>query len=162
MGDARQIDMLLPQPQSQLADAADLTELAEHQRQRLANPQVRVLFQTIVSTAPEAYRDGRVQVAARCLQAQRLLRPLAENRQLELAECSLQAEQQSVVDQPRIVDPVLINNPAVHEGAKFQQGVPVTTVACQTRGLDRQYRAGGTGANRREQTFETGPRLSAA
>jgi hypothetical protein len=86
MGDARQINMLLPQPQGELAHAADLTELAEHQRQRLANPQVRVLFQAIVSTTAVADRDGRVQVTARRLQAQRLLRPLAENRQLELAK----------------------------------------------------------------------------
>jgi hypothetical protein len=47
MHDHRQVDTLLPQPQGELADAADLTELAECQRQRLANPQIRVLFQAV-------------------------------------------------------------------------------------------------------------------
>jgi len=73
MHDHRQVDTLLPQPQGELADAADLTELAECQRQRLANPQIRVLFQAVVGTAAVADRDRRVELAARCLQAQRLL-----------------------------------------------------------------------------------------
>jgi len=41
--------------------------------QRLANPQIRVLFQAVVGTAAVADRDRRVKLAARCLQAQRLL-----------------------------------------------------------------------------------------
>ena len=73
MHDHRQVDTLLPQPQGELADAADLTELAECQRQRLANPQIRVLLQAVVGTAAVADRDRRVKLAARCLQAQRLL-----------------------------------------------------------------------------------------
>src|SRR5439155_25716359 len=71
--DYRQGDTLLPEPQGELADAADLTELAEYQRQRLANPQIRVLLQAVVGTAAVADRDGRVKLAARCLQAKRLL-----------------------------------------------------------------------------------------
>ena len=37
------------------------------------NPQIRVLFQAVVGTAAVADRDRRVKLAARCLQAQRLL-----------------------------------------------------------------------------------------
>ena len=69
----RQVNPLLPQPQGELAHAADLAELAEHQRQRLTDPPVRVLFQAIISTPPVADRDRRVQLAARCFQAQRLV-----------------------------------------------------------------------------------------
>jgi hypothetical protein len=62
----RQVNPLLPQPQGELAHTANLAELAEHQRQRLTDPQVGVLFQAIISAAPVADRDRRVQIAARC------------------------------------------------------------------------------------------------
>src|SRR5438270_4518297 len=158
----RQVNSLLPQPQGELAHAANLVELAEHQRQRLTDPPVRVLFQAIISAAPVANRDRRVQIAARCFQAQRLLRTLLENRQLELAEGSFQAKQQPVVDQSRIVDAVLVDDQAVHEGTEFQERVPIAPVACQPRRLDRQHGAGLAGADRREQTLEAGTELTTA
>src|SRR5438309_1371075 len=158
----RQVNPLLPQPQGELAHAANLVELAEHQRQRLTDPPVRVLFQAIISAAPVANRDRRVQIAARCFQAQRLLRTLLENRQLELAEGAFQAKQQPVVDQSRIVDAVFVDDQAVHEGAEFQERVPIAPVACQPRRLDRQHGAGLAGADRREQTLEAGTELTTA
>src|SRR6266404_1970190 len=159
---SRQINPLLPQPQGELAHAANLAELAEHQRQRLTGPQAGILFQAIISAAPVANRDRRVQIAARCFQAQRLLRTLPENRQLELAEGSFQAKQQPVVDQSRIVDAVLVDDQAVHEGAEFQERVPIAPVAGQPRRLDRQHGAGRAGADRREQTLEAGTELTTA
>src|ERR1700747_3840805 len=68
-----QLDSFLPQPQDKPAHAANLSELAEHERQRLADPLGRVLFQTIISTASIADRHRRVQLAALCLQTQRLV-----------------------------------------------------------------------------------------
>src|SRR5258708_24261465 len=67
-----QVNPLLPQPQGELAHAANLAEFAEHQRQHLTDPPVGVLFQAI-SAAPVADRDRRVQLAACRLQAQRRL-----------------------------------------------------------------------------------------
>src|SRR6059058_1190445 len=69
----RQVNPLLPQPQGELAHAANLAELAEHQRQCLTDPPIGVLFEAIIGAAPVADRDRRVQLAARRLQAQRLL-----------------------------------------------------------------------------------------
>src|SRR5437899_1514286 len=57
----RQVNPLLPQPQGELAHAANLAELAEHQRQRLTDPQVGVLFQAIANAAPAV----PAQIAAR-------------------------------------------------------------------------------------------------
>ena len=68
----RQVNPLLPQPQGELAHAANLAELAEHQRQRLTDPPVRILFQAIISAAPVADCNRHVQIAARCFQTQRL------------------------------------------------------------------------------------------
>jgi hypothetical protein len=61
-----------------------------------------------------------------------------------------------------ISDPVLVNDQGVHEGAKFQQRVPVAAVACQPRRLDRQHSAGRAGADCRKQTLEAGAALTAA
>src|SRR5215471_5268704 len=158
----RQVNPLLPQPQGELAHATDLVELAEHQRQHLTDPPVGILFQAIISAAPVADRNRQEQIAACGFQAQRLSRTLPEHRQFELAEGAFQAEQQPVVDQSRIVDAVLVDDQAVHEGAEFQQRVPISPVAGQPRRLDRQYRAGRAGADRREQTLETGTQLTTA
>jgi hypothetical protein len=68
----RQVNPLLPQPQDELAHATNLAELAEHQRQRIADPQVRVHFHAIISPAPVTDRDCRMQLAPRRFQAQRL------------------------------------------------------------------------------------------
>ena len=102
-----------------------------------------------------------MQIAARRLQPQRRARTLAENRQFEFAECSFHAEQQPVVDLARIIDPILVDDQAVHKGAEFQQRVPVATVAGQARRLDRQHRTSATGTDRRDETFKAGSQLTA-
>ena len=120
------------------------------------------MFQAIVGAPPIANRDCRVKIAARRLQAQGFHRTLAQNRELQLAECALHAEQQAVVNQPRIIDPVLVDDQAVHKGAEFQKRMPVTAVTCQPGGFDRQHRCGGLRADRREQTLKPGSGLTAA
>ena len=67
MHGGRQFDSFLAQPQDELAHAADLMELSEHQRQGLAHTTVRVSFQAIVGATLIADGDRRVQIAARRL-----------------------------------------------------------------------------------------------
>src|SRR5207248_1611148 len=57
---------------------------------------------------------------------------------------------------------VLVDNQAVHEGAEFEERVPVAAVTGQPRRLDRQHGAGLVGADRREQTLEAGTELTTA
>src|SRR5271157_1268000 len=154
----RQVDSFLTQPEDELAHAADLTKLSEHQRQGLADAPVRVLLQAIVGAAPIADGDGRVQVAARRLQAQSLLRALPQRQKLELAESAFHAEQQAIVDEPRIVDPVLINDQAADQSAELQKGVPIAPVAGQSRGLEGEDRACIAAADPHEQALEAGAR----
>jgi len=116
----------------------------------------------MISAASIADRHRRVQLAARCLQTQRLLGALPKHRELELAECTLQAQQQPIVDRSGIIDPVLIDDQAVHNDTEFQQRMPVAAVASQTRSLYRQHRARGTGADCCKQTLEAGPGSAAA
>src|SRR5207237_8413336 len=63
MDSNRPVDPLLPPPQGELAHAANLAELAEHQRQRLPEPPIGVPFQAIIRAGPAADPDRAVQAA---------------------------------------------------------------------------------------------------
>src|SRR5271165_4168255 len=156
-----QFDSFLAQTQDQLAHAADLSKLSEHQRQRFADTLVRVLFQPVIGAAPIADGDRRVQIAARRLQAQSLLRALPQRRQFELAESAFHAEQQAIVYEPRIVDSVLIDDQAADQGAELQKGVPIAPVAGQARGLESEDRACIAAADSNEQALEAWARCPA-
>jgi hypothetical protein len=60
----RQLDPLLPQPEMNLPDALELGELAEHQADRFADPQVRIHLDPVVPGLDVADRDGEEQLAA--------------------------------------------------------------------------------------------------
>ena len=78
MIDGRQPDLLLPQPEMNLPDALELGELAKHQADRFADPQVRILLDPVMPDFDVANRDGEKQLAAPCLLAQGLERALAQ------------------------------------------------------------------------------------
>jgi hypothetical protein len=71
-------------------------------------------------------------------------------------------QKQPIVDRSGIVDPILIDDQAVHNDTEFQQRMPVAAIASQPRSLDRKHRARGTGADCRKQTLEAGPGGAAA
>ena len=102
-----------------------------------------------------------MQIAARRLQAQSLLRALPQRRQLELAESAFHAEQQAIVYEPRIVNSVLIDDQAADQGTELQKGVPIAPVAGQARGLEGKHRARVAAADRRQQAFEARARSPA-
>src|SRR5262252_5101137 len=87
---------------------------------------------------------------------------MPKQRELELAECSLQTQKHPIVDRSGIVDPILIDDQAVHNDTEFQQRMPIAAVASQPRSLDCKHRARGTGADCRKQTLEAGPGSSVA
>ncbi len=91
-----------------LPHAAALGELVKYQGNGLADPQIRIDLDTIVPRLAVADRHGEEQLATPRLLAQGLERALPQQRQLHLAHRALHAEQQTVVRQPRVIDPVLI------------------------------------------------------
>lgn len=56
---------------------------------------------------------------------------LAQQRQFQFARRALHAEQQPVVRQPRVVDPILIDNERADQAAELQQRMPIAAVARQ-------------------------------
>src|SRR5208337_5657963 len=103
-----------------------------------------------------------MQIAARRLQAQSLLRALPQRRQLELAESAFHPQQQAIVDEAWIVDPVLVDDQTAHQGAELQKGVPIAAVAGQARRLEGEDRAGFAAADPHEQALEARPRRPAS
>ena len=108
---------------------------------RFAHALVGIQFQPIVGAADITDRHGRMEVATRCFEAQRFLRALTQDRQLELAECSLHSKQQPVIDKLSIVHAILVDHQAVYQSAEFQKSVPLAPITGQARGLQGQYSA---------------------
>lgn len=59
-----------------------------------------------------------------------------------LAHCSLEAEQEPVVEAGRIVDTVLVEDQGIGKGADLQQPLPVGIVARQTGDLEAHHDPG--------------------
>src|SRR5271170_2516880 len=108
--------------------------------------------------------DGNrcVEVAACCLESQSFLRALTKNRQLHLAEGSLHAEQQPIVNLNGVVDSILVYDQAADQSAELQKRMPITAIAGKPRGFYRKNSAGPPSANSGQQSLESGPCNSAA
>jgi hypothetical protein len=68
IGDGRQLDAFIAEPQSDLTDAADLVELTEYQRHCFAYSAVRIHLQSITRRADITHRHAGMQIAASSLQ----------------------------------------------------------------------------------------------
>src|SRR5580704_19045541 len=79
-----------------------------------------------------ARRNAEEQRAATRLALQRLLRALAEQRQLQLAHRALHAEQQSIIGVARIIDSVLVDDYGADQSTELDQCMPVAAVAGET------------------------------
>jgi hypothetical protein len=79
---------------------------------------------------------------------------LAQEAQLVLRHRSLQAEQQPVVHQARVVNPIGIDDQRARQAAEINQMMPVPAVARQPRRLDAVDRTDGAGAKLADQALE--------
>jgi len=107
----------------------------------LLDAQVRLLLECALFAPLEAHRNEESQLASGRLLMPRLVGALTKQRQLELAHRALEAEQQPVVAQARIVDALGIDEQRSYQAAQSDQMVPVAIVAGQTRRLQAQDRA---------------------
>jgi hypothetical protein len=103
-----------------------------------------------------------MQIAARGLELESFHRALAQQRQLHLRHRPLHAQKQPVVGAARVIDAVLVDDHAAHQGAELEQGVPVATIARQPRRLDGDDCADASAADRGEESLEAAPRYAAS
>jgi hypothetical protein len=75
---------------------------------------------------------------------------LPQKAQLVFGHRALQTEQQTVVDQPRIIDTIGINDQRAGKGAQIDQVMPIPAITGEPGGLDAINRADASGADQRD------------
>ena len=105
----------------------------------------------------EAHRNEESQLAAQRLLMPRLMRALTKQCQLVLAHRSLEAEQQSVVTNARVVHTLGVDQQRSYQTAQINQVMPVAVVAGQTRRLQGQDRPHHVQRDLGDQSLEPAP-----
>jgi hypothetical protein len=111
--------------------AAELAELGKHEPDGLLNPLVRIEFNPPVLGPDEARRQREAERAPAGLAVSCGEAALAEKVELVFGHRALQAEQQPVVHQTRVVDPVRIDHQRAGQRTEIDQMMPVAPVARQ-------------------------------
>src|SRR5208337_954044 len=150
----RAFDPFVSDPDVHLPRALELGEFREDELNGLLNTLVRILFDPAAPDFHIARGHAENQVAATRHLTQRLLRALAEQRQLEFAHRTFHAQQQPIVGMARIVDSVLVDEDGADQSTELYQRVTVAAVAGETRSLDREDGADATVTDCRQQPLE--------
>ena len=138
----RQLQALVAQPQPHATHRAGLGETFEDRGEHADNGLVGVQQDLAVGLAPDQ-PDGQAaaQLAAGGLVADAAVEAGAQGVQLSFADCALEAEEDAVVERPRMVDTVGVGDQRVGDAGEVQQPVPVGVVARQPGALQGQHDA---------------------
>ena len=148
-------------PKEDLPGTAELLELGKDEPDHLLNPLVRIELDPVVLAPDQTRRQREAERATVGLGVTCSKAPLAQKAELVLGHRSLQAEQQPVIHQARVVDPIRIDDQGAGQRAEIDQMMPVTPVARQPRRFDAEHRADGTGAEFGDQALEARARHEA-
>ena len=86
-----------------------------------------------VGLAPDKTdREAAPKLATRRLVADAAVEPGPQDVELRLAHCALQPEQEPVVEQRRVIDPVRIADQRLGQAAQVDEPIPVGIVAGQS------------------------------
>ena len=110
---------------------------------RILHTHIRIQLKLAGRAPAQAYGQAEAQLSSLGLLANGLHRALPQKAQLEFTHRSAQPQHQAVIDHPRIVDPLRIDQHSTHQSAEFNQMVPVSAVASQAGGLQAKDRPNG-------------------
>jgi len=96
------------------------------------------------------------QLASASFLTNRFQGPLAEQIQFEFTHGAFEAQEESVVNQGRIVDTIRIDNDGAHHAAQLDQVMPITTVPREPRGFETKDRPDLSRADFRHESLESG------
>lgn len=130
--------LLASKPQQHLPRASEFLQFGKDQLDRLLDTPIRIFLNLPSGSPAIANREHELQVPALCFLTYRFLTALPEQVEFELAHRAFEPQQESVIEQPRIIDAVGIYNQCSHQPTQFDQVMPVTTVAGQARSLDTE------------------------
>jgi hypothetical protein len=132
-------DVFGPQPQPDLPDRAGLGELLEDRAEGALDGLVGMEEDLAVLLPPdEPDRQATPQFPPRGLVADAAVQPGADHVEFRFGHCPLQAQQETVIEEPRMVQAVLIADQGVADAAQVQELIPVGVVAGDAGDLDRQ------------------------
>src|SRR6266446_879600 len=95
----------------------------------------------ILFSPNEAHRYSATKLAACRLVADAAVEPGANDMQFCFTHRALQAQQQAVVEQCWMIDPILVTDERIGNAAQLQQAIPVRIVSGQTRDFQSQDNA---------------------
>ena len=135
----RQAKALRSEPQPHPPRRTGLGESREDRGDRRAHGFIGVEADFAVGFAPDkADRQTAPKLTTRRLVADAAVEPGAQDVELRLAHCAFQPEQEPVVEQRRVIDPVRIADQGVGEAAQVDEPIPVGIVAGQSGHLQAQ------------------------
>lgn len=136
---ARQLAVLLDQPEHHLPGACELIEVREHGADRVGDRLVRGNPHPARLVVLIAGREREAQLALTRLVQAPATQPRLEHVQFGFGHRALQAEHESVVVQPRVIDAVRVGDQRVGQRAQVKQLIPRRVVASQSGDLDPEH-----------------------
>ena len=153
----RKLEALIAQPQPHAARRARLCEACEDGADRSHDGFVGMKQDLAVGLTPhEAHGQAAAQLATCGLVANAAVETGSEHMQLGLAHRSFEAEQQTVVEQRRMIDAVGVADQRVGKAGEIDQAVPVGIVAGKARHLQAEHEADTGERNLGGETREAG------
>src|SRR5579859_2266109 len=122
-----------------LPSASKQAKSTEDQPRRFLDPGVRIKTQADLPMPDVADGHRNPQLASPGLRTGGVVHAGAQDAEFELADAALHAEEEPVIRPTRIIHPVEIDDPGLHEAAEFEKMVPVPTVPGQTGGVKTEH-----------------------
>ena len=136
---AREEQPLVPEGTDRRGRGAGAPERREERAHRLLHALVGVEHDPARGIGDEPDRQLHLELATARLGPQAAQEAGLEHVQLGLAHRALQAQQQAVVEVGRVVEPVLVADERVGEGADLEQAMPVGGAAGEAADLQAEH-----------------------
>jgi hypothetical protein len=115
-----------------------------------------------IGVAPDqSDRQAAPQFPARCLVADPAVEASAKDIELRFAHRALQPQQEAIIEQRRVINPVRVADQRIGQTAQINEAIPVSIVAGQSRHLKAQNKAHVSESDLSGQPGKTGSRHGA-
>jgi hypothetical protein len=153
----RQPEPLLDEVRRHLTRRPEFAKLGEDQCDRLSDRLISCEDDLAVAVIGEPDGQLRAELAAPGGLPQATCQAGTDQVQLDLAHRPLEAQQQPVIEDARMVEPIAIADQRIDQRAQVQQVVPIAVVPGQPRDLDGQHHADAAQADLGDEPVKTGP-----
>ena len=130
------------EPEPDPARRAEFGEALEDRADGAGDGLIRMKQDFAILFSPnEAHRQAAAQFPASGLVADAAVQTGTNDVQLRFAHRALQSEQQSIVEQRRMIDAIVVANESIGDAAELQQAIPIRVVPRQARNFQSEHDA---------------------